>query len=637
MASNNPSIAPEAIPVNPPDQQGDAETADLSTEEIDRLMQEERARHGDAEAAFEARNEAENERAAAGKPKTDGPPALPEGMESARTASTATRDREQAGDFESKKGKGKKGKGFKKQKPSAANLRGYARPRLPFSIHGWRKGLKAVGAFFRYNVRAARIEVRQDNEPGRDKWGPTDDRIEARLREEDLPDNFAKVVTRNRAEELVPFTVSKAQWGEWLDGHCDRCKVDPFHEYLKERPPWDGVKRLETLAPRFLGCADTALNRFASAQIPWAAAAYALAGPFEELKLDEAPLFQGPGDIGKSTLFKLLVTLIDPAWFTDGLRLSETSKQWAEKLAGRVIVEVPEMVGATRADVSLIKALLTAENDGADRRAYAKRSESQPRRAALFMTANPHNCLPHDEALWRRFIVVECAVAEGWTPVPLPEIKAYIRDNLDQLWAEAFHYARERGIPFLPDELKPAARAAAEGHGYAPSTVDDTVEALLEDGEIEGLTLEWIYEHAGIKGEHESVHNCRAGRFAKEALLRAGLVPSKKRYPGPGGKVKEHRIWIRTGFELPAGYNPWKVQDKPGTPHAETPCESAVRQLKAAHDARAARAARAARDKEREGGDGSPPPAPPPTPPAEDGPPAVGSDADAVTFMSARP
>ena len=444
-------------------------------------------------------------------------------------------------------------------KPSAGNRKGHDRPVVEMNIHGWREALKALGVEFRYNLRGKRFEARQDGKPRWKRWRPSTDRFEARIREEDLPDNFAKAVKHGKQETTVPYLVSKARWGEFVDAHGDTCAVDPFKEWLDSLPPWDGTARIQYLAIEHLGAEETSLNMFASGQPLIAACAYAEAGEREELKLDECPLYQGDEDLGKSSLYSFTVKLIDPEWFSDSLRLTDSTKEWGEKLESRVLVEIPEMAGATRADVALMKAVLTAENDGGDRKAYAKRSESQPRRAALIMTANPWNCLPNDKALHRRFIVVECGVAPGWEKRELSDIKRGVKKDLPQLWAEALHYSRrggfmgltQPGAPFLPKDLKPAAREVAARHGYAGSTVDDAMEYRMDD--IEGLSLHDVLLHMNLVGPHETPHTSRSQAQARVALGRMGFK-SVKAFHADG---KQRRVWARDPhYRPPPGYAP---------------------------------------------------------------------------------
>ena len=58
-------------------------------------------------------------------------------------------------------------------------------------------------------------------------------------------------------------------------------------------------------------------------------------------KHDEMPVLIGPQGIGKSTAFRLLLPPESRAdWFSDGLNMYAPTKERAEALLGRIIVEV---------------------------------------------------------------------------------------------------------------------------------------------------------------------------------------------------------------------------------------------------------------------------------------------------------
>lgn len=438
-----------------------------------------------------------------------------------------------------------------KIKPSAGNVKSFPKRTLEASYDGWAAGLEALGYEFRWNIRAKRVEARSDTMDGWESWRPSNDRIEAHARVIALPTNYSMPVVRNHEDTTKPYRVSKAMWEEYMLAHCLENAFDPFLEYLQSLPEWDGKKRLESLLTDWLGAPDTKLNRFASKQVPVAACVYALAGERDWVKLDEAPLLQGEGGIGKSSLWKFMVQFVDKTWFNDKLKLSDSSKEWAEKLQSRVMAEIPEMVGASRADIATIKMLLTAEDDGGDRLAYARRPEEQPRRAALYSTSNPWHCLPNDEALWRRFIVVECGTVKKWKPKKLGAIKRHVRKNLKQLWAEAFHLAKTEGVPYLPDKLKKAQAAVNAKHGYATDAADYAV--LDAADELDGLELRWIIERVGGMARGETAVTAKAGRQVRIGLERAGFVSDRTRY----ADGRQRTIWFRPSWPgLPKGYAP---------------------------------------------------------------------------------
>ena len=175
--------------------------------------------------------------------------------------------------------------------------------------------------------------------------------------------------------------------------------------------------------------------------------------------------------------------------------------------------------------------------------------------AAIFATTNDWHCLPDDKALWRRFIVVECGTATGWQKVSYEHIRNWIKTNLDQLWAEALHHARQDGIPYLPESLKQARDAIASQHSFANSVVDDVVQVELDD--IEGLELRWILDALGVVGPNETHFNAKAAKDVRGSLIREGFKNQRVRYDDG----RQHSVWIRPGFVMPPHYNPQNCQD----------------------------------------------------------------------------
>ena len=86
------------------------------------------------------------------------------------------------------------------------------------------------------------------------------------------------------------------------------------------------------------------------------------------------PVLIGEQGIGKSALLRELLPPQYPEWFSDGLHLADYPKVRAEALLGRVIVEVSEMAGSTRAELQSLKSVCVAP--GRWRRAARVQAES---------------------------------------------------------------------------------------------------------------------------------------------------------------------------------------------------------------------------------------------------------------------
>lgn len=159
-------------------------------------------------------------------------------------------------------------------------------------------------------------------------------------------------------------------------------------------------------------------------------------------------VLEGPQGCGKSTLVAKLA--VRPEWLMDGLELDADNKAVMELLAGRLIVEIPELAGIREAAVEKVKAMLSRTHDRA-RLPYAQLATQQPRTCVLIGTTNSIESL-RDLTGNRRF----------W-PVTVGEIDldALERDR-DQLWAEAVAM-EARGEPLtLPRHLRKEAAGRAE-------------------------------------------------------------------------------------------------------------------------------------------------------------------------------
>lgn len=200
-------------------------------------------------------------------------------------------------------------------------------------------------------------------------------------------------------------------------------KKNQFHPIRDRllRLQWDGVKRVETWLIRHLGAPDTPYVRMVSRM--WLVAAVARAMKPGE-KVDTMLILEGPQGIKKSTTLR---TLFGAEWFTDA-SIDWTNKDRFEVLRGRWGVEMAELDGINKAEVSRVKAFLSTQEDRY-RRPYAKDAESVPRQCVFAGTVNPNalgTYLRDDEN--RRFWPVKCTKNA--------DLKALAAER-DQLWAEA--------------------------------------------------------------------------------------------------------------------------------------------------------------------------------------------------------
>ena len=378
----------------------------------------------------------------------------------------------------------------------------------------------------RFNLRAQRGEWSRD---GGQTWKPMDDRSTAALRRT-IAEQFHYKTFRGSS----PLKYGHADWTLYSNALLHERECDPFRDWLEGLPVWDRVPRLDRWLETVFRLADQGdpLAKWASRFI--------FLGPVQRAyqpgaKLDEMPVLIGPPGIGKSTALQGVLPPEDPEWFTDGLNLAASSKARAEALQGRVIVELAEMAGATRAEMEGLKAFLSRTDDGGVRLSYRANPEPLPRRAILVGTADHAEPLPNDPNL-RRFVPVSL---RGGNPARL---RVYLEANREQLWAEALARYRPGERARLPDRLKPRQAAATEAARQRDPILEDAVAAWLAD-RTEPFQLGECAVGAGLATEETVAQLSKSlqGRLGR-ALRAQGCVSRRERSGG-----QRARVWVPRG------------------------------------------------------------------------------------------
>ena len=250
-----------------------------------------------------------------------------------------------------------------------------------------------------------------------------------------------------------------------------RAEVDPAMDWLDSLPDHDGVDRIDGLLHSCFVLTDRADP---PELVAWVSRFLTMGAVWRTLnpgaKLDETPVLVGPQGVGKSTALQYLLPPDEHDWFADGLNCLSTDREFAETLAGRVIVELSEMRGRSIADIDALKSRLTRTNDGYHRGAYARHAERQLRRAIIVGTTNSMTALPNDVTGNRRFVAVNIAAGAP------ADVRKYLDANRDQLWAEALARCRAGENPRLPDDFKDIQAANNERYRSA----DELLEVALD-------------------------------------------------------------------------------------------------------------------------------------------------------------
>ena len=199
-----------------------------------------------------------------------------------------------------------------------------------------------------------------------------------------------------------------------------------FHpvKIMLDKNPWDGVKRLETVLPRYFKADDNAYTRAAFKLFMVAA----VARTYEPgHKFDFCLIIQGAQGIGKSSFFQALGRGAWYAVFDCGF---DDTKAAVEKMAGKVILEIGEMSSYHKSDLDAAKQFLSTQKDVV-RLSYDKRGSEHPRKGVFCGTVNGQQFL-RDLTGNRRMWPVSANL-----PANCPIDFAAFEAEVVQLWAEA--------------------------------------------------------------------------------------------------------------------------------------------------------------------------------------------------------
>lgn len=244
----------------------------------------------------------------------------------------------------------------------------------------------------------------------------------------------------------------------------------PVRDYLNATK-WDGVNRVATLFVDYLGAEDNAYHR--EAALLWMLGAVTRA--FEPgHKFDFVPILEGFQGKRKSTFVNILARF----WFSELEGDFHDTKAMVEKMQGSWILEIPELQGFSKAEVTTIKGFVSRTFDKV-RLAFAKRAAEFHRQCVFIGSTNDHEYL-RDSTGGRRFWPIACHVGEIDTDKLLTEV--------DQLWAEAkclydeWRKAQPKGtLPLYMKNPVAAAYAKEMQESRRQQGTDDALAGRIED------------------------------------------------------------------------------------------------------------------------------------------------------------
>ena len=256
----------------------------------------------------------------------------------------------------------------------------------------------------------------------------------------------------------VPVTIVAAA----VETVAKDASFHPVRDYLGALV-WDGAKRVEKFAARYLGAEETAYHGEIS-KCTFIAAVARVMQP--GCKSDHVPILEGEQDAGKSTAIERLFA----PWYTDDLAELGT-KDAQMQLHGAWGVEIGELASMKRADIDKVKAFISRKVDRF-RPSYGRHVIEAPRQCIFIGSTNADTYLK-DETGGRRFWPIKCG---------LIDIAAITKDR-DQLWAEAVALFNA-GAPWWITDGEIIGQARSE---QADRYMEDPWQKLISD-ELESHT-----------------------------------------------------------------------------------------------------------------------------------------------------
>lgn len=227
-------------------------------------------------------------------------------------------------------------------------------------------------------------------------------------------------------------------------------RFHPVREYLNSLT-WDGARRIDSWLIDHFGAPDTPYVRAVGRKTLTGAVDRAL---HPGCKFDNMLVLQGPQGIGKSTAIRKLAS---DTWFSDSLPGDLNKPDTVQALQGAWIIEMSELAGLSRSQVTTINAFISRQVDRA-RFAYDRLTKDYPRQC-IFIGSTNESAYLRDPTGARRFWPVTVTRADT----------AAIVENRDQLWAESVAALRDGESAVLPRELwADAAVEQEERHAEDP-------------------------------------------------------------------------------------------------------------------------------------------------------------------------
>jgi predicted P-loop ATPase len=297
----------------------------------------------------------------------------------------------------------------------------------------------------------------------------------------------------------------------------------PVKDYLNSLK-WDGEPRLDTwLRSAFKASGPDEYLRAVSRKVLVAA----VKRVFEPgCKFDYVLVLEGHQGKGKSTALKYLA---GAPWFTDSLGDIQ-QKDVVDQMVGKWIIEMAELASIRKQDIEPVKAFLSRQVDRV-RPPYGRRSMDFPRQSILIGSTNNAEYFS-DETGNRRF----------W-PVRVGSInRKWMRNNRDQIWAEALTRYNLGETTYLSPDLEEVAQAEQEER-FEVDEWEGQIRKVVEDSKEKYFITTHLWRAINItngSGHPSMSDSKRIGKI----MYRLGFIRTTQRIEGNPAKcwMKNYKI-----------------------------------------------------------------------------------------------
>lgn len=240
-------------------------------------------------------------------------------------------------------------------------------------------------------------------------------------------------------EENYGIVIQDAAMKKGLINNSTKNRYHPVKDYLNELPTWDNEPRADHWLKETLGSKDAPDEylRAVGSRFLIGAVRRIVNSP-EATKVDNMLVFEGLQGDGKSTLIEALFT----PWHGD-TPLPLGDKDAYINIRGSWGYELAEMDSFNKATVSTAKSFLSSHTDNF-RPPFGTKNMKYPRQTVLIGSVNHSEYLTDSSGNRRYWPIWADKVNIEW-----------LKDNREQLWAEALHRFRQGEIHWVDHKIEP--------------------------------------------------------------------------------------------------------------------------------------------------------------------------------------